>query len=66
MHAEDLSDKFHISIVWRLDPPALEAIEHLRSLDLESMQEIQVVVKAIKIKAGNTVHVFPLLEKLEK
>ncbi|MCJ1352397.1 MAG: poly(U)-specific 3'-to-5' RNA exonuclease [Icmadophila ericetorum] len=66
MHAEDLSDKFHISIVWRLDPPALEAIEHLKSLDLESMQEIQVVVKAIKIKAGNTVHVFPLLEKLEK
>ena len=63
---KDFSNKFHISIAWRLDPPPPAITEYLKSLDMKSLREMQVVVKAVKIKVGNSVHTFPLLSKPEE
>jgi hypothetical protein len=55
---QDLSDAFHVSIAWTLEPPSsflLEATDSVSSNQFENTKKIALQVEEVKAKVGNVV-----------
>ena len=60
---QDVSDAFHISIAWTLEPPSeqvLKITKSLKSNQIAKMEQIQFRIEEIKAKVGNVVTNMPL------
>lgn len=60
---EDHSERFHISIAWRLTKPSVEENERIRNIDLDGLRDIEILFDSVKVKIGNNVLRLPLSTK---
>ena len=51
----DVTSNFHISIAWSLEAPSSALAAQTRSMDISRLKEVQVSVKAVKVKIGNII-----------
>ena len=60
---QDVSDAFHISIAWMLEPPSVELLATTKAMAVdgfENAQRMSFTVEEIKAKVGNVVTSIPL------
>jgi hypothetical protein len=56
--SDDVSDAFHISIAWTLEPPSLDLLKATESTAKDQFQDVKkmlVKVEEVKAKVGNVV-----------
>lgn len=55
---QDVSDAFHISVAWTLEPPSSEMLNATKAVVLnqfEGVRKVLIMVEEIKAKVGNVV-----------